>query len=503
MSLRKLRISAFVMAAALLMVSGASNVWAHAKLVSSNPAAGQIVDEPPSEVELAFSAAVQTSMRTIAVKNEQGERVDLQTVSDRDEGRVLTAGLSAGLPDGMYRIEWRVLSLDDHVISGDLAFEVRRGGGPPETEAAAQTAEQDHSGMDHSMHEEQGEINWAQSLVRWVMYLAMISLAGAFAFRIFVAGPAGRDIAEISPGESAIAALEGQRARMLATAFVSALVLIAAGVAALMLQAAAVYAEGNLVSLDPAQLKQVITETSFGPPWAMQMTCAATVLIVIILMRGRRPGRVFLWIGLVMSALILLAPSLTGHARAASIDYPPAILFDWLHLAAAAVWAGGLVQLAVTVPAMLRPIRGRERAVGLSAVLAGFHKLAIGATVTIILTGLYNSWIHVESFRALIESDYGVTLLAKAGVSALMIAIGGVNAFIIHPKIKRLAAEGEELPEGMMHLQRNVRVELALGAIVLMLAALLAFMPPAREHTLPGGERVSARLISYEREIQA
>ncbi|MGE0657846.1 MAG: CopD family protein, partial [Pyrinomonadaceae bacterium] len=101
-------------------------------------------------------------------------------------------------------------------------------------------------------------------------------------------------------------------------------------------------------------------------------------------------------------------------------------------------------------------------------------------TVLLAITGLYNTWIHVENPSALVETTYGLVLLAKVTISGVMIFLGGINAFILGPMIS--AESGAAADAGEPQLFRNVRFEVLLAVIVLLLAAILAFLPPAREH---------------------
>ncbi|MDM7921593.1 MAG: CopD family protein [Pyrinomonadaceae bacterium] len=443
-------------------------------MVASSPSANETLSSVPKAIELTFSVAVQPSMSSITIIASDGKRYEFNDLTARDGDKVIAAALPE-LTAGKYTVEWKALSADDHMIRGSFPFEVKSGESPEAAPPAATaqepapSAEHDHSQMDHSMHETPAGINWPQSLIRWLAYIAMLTLAGVFAFCVIVLRPA--------IGESAA---EG---RILSIAFAAVLLLIVANLAALVLQSSMLFDTGFFASFDPAQLQRVVTETTFGPPWAMQTAWSVVVLVAVIVLRGGKRINFLWWFGLVASAFILLAPSLTGHARAAFADYQFSIVSGWLHLVAAAVWVGGLVQIGFALPAVLASA-GRERLLEISAVIARFNKAAMAATAVIVLTGLYNSWIHVEGPAALIESQYGWVLMAKAGLSLVMVVLGGVNAFVVHPKIKQQAnAEGDPGSDASLPLLRNVKIEVAIAAAVLLLAAILAFLPPAREHS--------------------
>src|SRR5207253_10573594 len=102
-----------------------------------------------------------------------------------------------------------------------------------------------------------------------------------------------------------------------------------------------------------------------------------------------------------------LAPSLTGHARAASAEYRFTVFSDWLHLVAAGFWVGGLFHLALTMTRGVSGLEGRQRLRVLERAIPLFTRLAIISTVVIALTGVYNSWIHVDRLSALRSTPYG------------------------------------------------------------------------------------------------
>jgi copper transport protein len=470
----------------VLLLVFAVSVFPHAKLETSEPKAGEVLEVPPKFIKLVFSVAIQPSMSAIKVIDEAGAAMDVE-VSGSDGNKVLSGPISE-LRAGKYSVEWRALSADDHVIKGDFRFEVYGSAVEGVPAAPLSTPEMDHSQMDHSAHEPPESINWIQSVIRWMMYVSMLALAGGFAFRQMVVRTTISGMAPVTgPDDRPLGALAAHDQRLLTLALVSTMILIAAGIAALIFQSSAIFETGVSESISPSQLQKVVTETSFGPPWLLQMSLAGAALLIVIVLRARG-GSLLWWVALGASAIILVTPSLTGHARAASADYSFAIVSGWLHLVSAAVWVGGLVQIAVSVPPLLKTLEGKIRLLALSSILANFNKLAMTATALIVITGLYNTWIHVESLTALFSSEYGVTLLAKVGVSLAMVGLGGFNAFVLHPKIKawtaEVAADGELSRIEVTRLQQSVRVEVALAAVVLLLAAILAFLPPAREHSV-------------------
>jgi methionine-rich copper-binding protein CopC len=114
------RLSAVLVAAAVLALAPAS-VAAHSLLIASVPSADTVVAEAPA-VTLRFNNRIEKKLSRVRLVSAHG---DSQILPLRGEGPVDT--LEAPLPRlaaGRYRIEWRVLSTDGHVVSGAFGFSV-------------------------------------------------------------------------------------------------------------------------------------------------------------------------------------------------------------------------------------------------------------------------------------------------------------------------------------------------------------------------------------------
>ncbi len=448
----------FVLLIAAILLAVSTSL-AHAKLVSSTPSAGETLTTSPPSVSLEFSVRVQSRMSSIAVKDQSGVSIIVGTLVESDQGKLISVQLPELLA-GLYRVEWRALSADDHMIDGNFEFRV----GDASQAAPARSSDVDHSGMDHSAHEPVPSINWPQSLIRWLIYIGMMMLTGGLGFRLFVLG-------SVDPRSETL------DARLISIFAGAALLTISGLLAALVLQTQAV--TGSFVM---SQAMSVLRETSFGPPWLLQIF-AATVAVIMLILTGIRkniPRRVIFWIAFGLSLAALIGPSLSGHARAAWDEYSLAIISDWLHLVAGSMWIGGLGVLAFAIASALRDSDRQMAQTSVSAIIKRFTSIAVPATVLLAVTGLYNTWIHVESPSALVGTTYRLVLLVKVAISGVMIVLGGINAFVLRPRIVAESDAGADA--GERRLFNSVRFEMLLAMIVLLLAAILAFLPPAREH---------------------
>lgn len=114
-------VPAFAVAAAVIMTAGA--VSAHARLVSSTPAANATV-APPRSIALTFSERMVPAFSTLEVVNAAGAKAAVSATVSED-GRSITGALARPLAAGGYTVNWQIASNDGHRMTGSYAFTVR------------------------------------------------------------------------------------------------------------------------------------------------------------------------------------------------------------------------------------------------------------------------------------------------------------------------------------------------------------------------------------------
>jgi copper resistance protein C len=123
---------------------------AHATLVQQTPAAGARLDEPPEQVRLRFNEPVDAEFDPLKVYDAEGDRVDEEDARiDPNDARVLVEELKE-LPRGSYKVEWRVTSVDGHVVSGAYGFSVT-GSGDQDSHNGANNGDQPAAGNDEGI----------------------------------------------------------------------------------------------------------------------------------------------------------------------------------------------------------------------------------------------------------------------------------------------------------------------------------------------------------------
>jgi methionine-rich copper-binding protein CopC len=94
---------------------------AHAVLDHADPLVGSTVASAPREVTLTFTQKLESAFSSVQVTDANGARVDQG--KPQISGNVMRVGLKS-LPQGTYRVHWRVLSVDTHTTEGNFTFRV-------------------------------------------------------------------------------------------------------------------------------------------------------------------------------------------------------------------------------------------------------------------------------------------------------------------------------------------------------------------------------------------
>ena len=109
---------------AALVLPGSSPARAHDALVTSSPAADEVVTSIPTEVSMTYSGEVFDASSAIVVEviDSAGTNVALTTPVVTDTK--VTQAVEPLSSPGVVTVRWRVVSSDGHPISGEYAFTV-------------------------------------------------------------------------------------------------------------------------------------------------------------------------------------------------------------------------------------------------------------------------------------------------------------------------------------------------------------------------------------------
>src|SRR5690606_35381767 len=117
-----------------------------------------------------------------------------------------------------------------------------------------------------------------------------------------------------------------------------------------------------------------------------------------------------------------------------------------------------------------------ERGAGVADLVNAFSPADLAFTAIVAVTGVFSAWLHLDAVSALWQSDYGRTLLIKLAVLSVVAATAAYNWLRVKPAL------GSN--EGGVDIRRSATVELAIGALVIAVTALLVATPTPVERTM-------------------
>lgn len=439
--------------ACLLAMAGAAS--AHAALTATSPFDGESVESAPRAVTLEFNEPVTAPTGGIRVYDATGERVDdgapRNTAAD-----ALRVGLSPDLADGGYIVTWRAVSADGHAIKGAFVFSVG-GDAAVDDDLLARLFAGDSDTA----------VGVLAGIVRAASYAGALLAAGALLFLAGVGAPDDGDVARAWAGRGAAVALT-------------------ASVTAIPLQAMATTGFGPVAALAP----DVLNDTLASPFGVATLIRAAALTVVLVGLRASvADGRTRGPIVTAAAAVAIATFVIDGHTR--TVD--PAWLMvasDAMHLAAGAVWLGGLVVLAAAV----REHRLDDDPVGAARLVARWSRLATVAVAGVTVAGFAMAWATVRVLRALTSTAYGWSLLVKVALAAIVIGLGAYNHRRLVPAVAArllpaggsddaptVTVPGARARAAWRQLRTTVRVEAAVLVVLLLVTGFLVNQRPAAE----------------------
>ena len=112
-------------AASLALALAVSAASAHALLKQATPAVGGTVKTSPAEIRIKFSEGVEPRFSSVALATAAGAPAPVGKPSvDPTDNSTLIAAVSQALKPGVYKVTWRVVSVDTHKTQGSFNFTV-------------------------------------------------------------------------------------------------------------------------------------------------------------------------------------------------------------------------------------------------------------------------------------------------------------------------------------------------------------------------------------------
>ena len=418
---------------ALFTLLPASASHAHAALLDTDPPSGAVLEEAPQQLTLRFNEPVRVVDNGMRLFGASGDPVTLAaSTADTD----VVVEVPAGLADGSYLLSWRVVSADAHPITGGLAFTV---GEPSAAPVTAPSTEPDPW--------VEGVFSAAQAL----FYAGLLGFGGILIFGALVL-PADAPRHPRLVRALALSALAGAAASIPLT-----------------------WARQQGESL--AAIVQV--DRWFGAFGGDPAVAAGLVLAgCAVALAATRMSRSIVSVTITLAgvAAALSAVLVVGHTR----TFGPAWLMvatDVIHVAAGAVWVGGLLGFVLfLLTARRRDASGMlvTPASVTATVLTRFSVLAATSVGVLAVSGVTLGVLVIQEWGALFGTNYGRTLLVKVGLVVVVIVIAAYNQRVLAPRLH--AASDDEV--AWTEFRRHGINELAiLCAVITVTGTLVALSP--------------------------
>ncbi|HEY6570770.1 MAG TPA: copper resistance protein CopC [Candidatus Limnocylindrales bacterium] len=414
---------ALLLAGPILIGPAAPVALAHAELVTSAPAAGDVVATAPPEIRLVFSETIDGAYTRLDLLDPLGHMIaDGIGAPDPSDPYTLVAPIEP-LPDGLYTVNWQALSrADGHRTSGFFTFGVGdvappAGGG------------QDAGGSIHAGHDAVTALIETES--RFAQLLGLLLAVG---LPVFV-----------------FTALKIEPSRRLGQAGAGALLIAAVGAFGLLAVNAAGFGTDPVAYARDTRSGQLLA--------AGALLALAGGLVVLGLARRRSPAALLLTGAAGIAGLVIVA--LGGHAAAFVSTAPLAVIL--VHSVTGAIWMTGVIVLAA-IALTGSPVPRSA----LPQVVPRFSALAVASVGLLALSGLYSDWVQTGAIVS-VATPYDTTLLVKVLLAALAFAIGAVN-FI----------GGGAVADRRFGPRVTVEAALAIGVIVAT-AVLTSGAPPSQD----------------------
>jgi len=406
---------------------------AHATLRYTTPKFGTELQRGPTQIGLHFDQLVKVLPGSIKVMNGVGKQFAL---SSRTEGRSVVAAVRP-LKLGAYTVRWRAISADSHVVSGVWTFGVRV---PAPAVANAYGA---------------GGPTTIEHLVRWLWFVGLALTIGSLGLRLIVLR-----------GLAVPRALER---RIVVASGLGAVISLQAGIAAF-----------SLRSEDALQLPfsrflygdlSPMAATRFGQAFVV-MTLGFALVLALLFLAWLLDRTDLLVPAFVLAVLFAGGLSWSGHDALDPGSSWKTAIADWVHIAAASIWIGGLATMVGLVWYGAPELRRQA--------FLNFSRMATVLIALVLAAGTYLSIVRLPHLHDLWTESYGRVLLVKIGLVCFALLWGAFHHFVVAPALER-ADTGF-----LTRIGRSLAGESLVGVAVLLVAAVLVdSKPPPRPASAP------------------
>lgn len=404
-----------VLALVLSFISVPFKAEAHAVLLQAVPAADSQWDRSPEEVLLRFNERLENRLYHITVVDERSRPVTSnEAVMSSDQTEV-----SLKLPvlgEGAYTVSYRVISADGHPIGGSYVFVV----GDADPSAAAGLAA---VSTGESLSWTMGLMAYLRFAARILFFLSLVLTSGWVFWRLFH-----------RKADPAIQQVDQRWSLGLQRLFLISVLLLTSTHL------------NNYVEFGVWEDMLAFAGTMTGIAWIIMF--GLSFLGFVLLHRSR-------FLDVLWLLALLFTQSFIGHSYGIGGENG-AILVNFVHLLAAAVWAGGLLYIAV---------HWKNQREHVKQFLPQYSHLALDSLILLVLSGGLLVFLFLPSLSYLLYTQWGIMLLIKI---ALVLGVIAVGVFM-----RRALKKNEENA-----LRKGLKLDFSLMAAVLIVVGIMTYLSP-------------------------
>lgn len=373
--IRLLTILTIVLGAVMGIVAGGGQAWAHATLLQSSPAADAELDSSPESIVLTFNERLEDGLYYIRVLDRDKRQMTNNKPVMSDDRTQLSLQLPP-LPKGTYLVSYHIISADGHPVDGTYLFAV---GEKLDELAGGTNPEAEHLHYEKDPFRSFGILDVLLFAARILYYLLLLAFTGWLLWLRWTPrlAPAARE------------KLRGAAVRLQQAYVIGFIVWMWSQLPSLIGDSGA---DG---------LIYFFTRTTTGYAWIASLALAL-LSFAVLYRRG--------WLDLLWVSLVWFAKSWLGHAAA----YGPrseTLTLDWLHLAGASIWAGGLLML------LYLWRHDKEEA---KRFYPAFSNAALLMILLLAVSGIFMVFIFLPDVTYVLETTWGLLLLVKTGLVILV-----------------------------------------------------------------------------------
>ncbi|MHB8596274.1 MAG: copper resistance protein CopC [Ktedonobacteraceae bacterium] len=434
-------VALFIAVCFILAFPGTSE--AHAILFQSDPAANAVLIVPPDQVRLWFSESLNPAFSTVAVVNEANQRIDNHDAQiSPDNTSEMDVTLPPNLSPGVYVVVWRSDANDDgHILTSSFEFTIANPDGTIPILKPGTLLGQNVLGGDDLSGQYTGQLDGPtlfNLLVITLVELGAVFWVGASIWLLFILQPVSEAHPELQESNRHIQQRFEQR-----WLFPVLLVLLLANGGELVGQALTITGGDWKAAFNLALLGELITSSSSGIFWLIRVILLLlAVRLAFYHFQFKHPPRfmqTFLsWANLLLGLALFIAIAMSSHAASVTGNLMLlAVIVDWMHLIAAALWVGGIMTIATIYLPILRRQPSVKQAPSLLTVLPSYSPWAIAGIVMMAVTGPFSATVHLASWMQLLTTAYGRALSIKVLLVGVLLLTSAIHVFWLRPRLRK------------------------------------------------------------------